>query len=310
MLVGEILSSLIMIFILIVPGIFFRKKEIISVEQSDGISSFVVNLTWPCLVIDAMQMEFSVQILKDSGYMMAIAAVIFAVIIAAAFPLAKLMRMSDRKKYITTFMLLFGNTGFIGLPVTKALYGTESVFFAAILEMINDVLIFTIGIILIQMSAGVKLKLDPKQFLSPGLIGVLIGLALFLTNVQLPELLGGSVKLIGNATTPLTMFLIGHQIGGLKIREIVGDCHVYAVCFLKLLIVPVAVLVILKLWAGDFTLLEKVLILSFAMPVASVSAIFSQQYKGEAAFATKSVLLSTIFSIVTIPVFAIIMEMM
>ena len=60
MLVGEILSSLIMIFILIVPGIFFRKKEIISVEQSDGISSFVVNLTWPCLVIDAMQMEFSV----------------------------------------------------------------------------------------------------------------------------------------------------------------------------------------------------------------------------------------------------------
>ena len=73
---------------------------------------------------------------------------------------------------------------------------------------------------------------------------------------------------------------------------------------------PVAVLVILKLWAGDFTLLEKVLILSFAMPVASVSAIFSQQYKGEASFATKSVLLSTIFSIVTIPVFAIIMEMM
>ena len=82
MVVGEILSSLVMIFILIVPGIFFRKKGLVSVEQSDGISSCVVNLTWPCLVIDAMQMEFSVQILKDSGYMLAIAVVIFAIIIA------------------------------------------------------------------------------------------------------------------------------------------------------------------------------------------------------------------------------------
>lgn len=309
MLVSEILSSLVMIFIMILPGIFFRKRKIISVEQSDAITSIVVNLTWPCLVIDAMQMDFSIEILKDSGYMMAIAMIIFAVIIAAAFPLAKLFKMSPGKKYITAFMLLFGNTGFIGLPVIKALYGGESVFFAAILEMVNDILIFTIGLVLVQMSAGAKLRFDPKQFLSPGLIGVLIGLVLFLADIRLPQMLGGSVELIGNATTPLSMFIIGYQIGGLKIKEIVGDWHVYAVCALKLLVVPVAVLAVLKLLIGDFTLLEKVLILGFAMPVGTVSAIFSQQYRGEVGFATKAVLLSTVFSIITIPIFAIIMEM-
>lgn len=256
-----------------------------------------------------MQIEFSRQILADSIYMLVAAIVIFAVITLLAFAVGKVMKLPERKKYITAFMLLFGNTGFIGIPVIKALYGDESLFFAAILEMINDILIFTVGIILIQLSAGAKLKVDPKQLLSPGLIGVLIGLALFLCNVRLPHMLGGSVELIGNATTPLSMFLIGHQIGGLKIKEIIGDWHVYAVCFLKLLIVPVISLVILKLWAGDFTLLEKVVLLSFAMPAASMSAVFSQQYKGEAAFATKTVLLSTMFSIVTIPIFAIIMEL-
>jgi len=308
MLIGEILSSLIMIFIMIVPGIFFRKKDIISVDQSDGISSVVVNLTWPCLVIDAMQMEYSTEILMDSEYMMVVAIVIIAIIILGALPLTKLMKMPERKRYITAFMLMFGNTGFIGLPVTKALYGTESVFYAAILEMINDILIFTVGIILIQMSAGAKLKLEPKQFLSPGLIGVLIGLVLFLANIQLPEILASPIEMIGSATTPLTMFIIGHQLGGLKIKEIIGDWHVYAVCFIKLLIVPVIVLILLRLWAGDFTLLEKVLILSFAMPAGSVSAIFSQKYRGEVAYATKTVLLSTLFSIATIPIFAIIME--
>ena len=309
MLVWEIVSSLIMIFILIIPGVFFRKKNIISVDQSEGVSSIVVNLTWPCLVIDAMQMEFSIETLKDTGYILAIAVIIFAILIVISFPLAKLMRMPKTKQYVAVFMLLFGNTGFIGIPVIKALYGTDAIFFAAIIELINDVLLFTVGIILIQLSAGANLKVGVKQFLNPGLIGVIIGLILFLLNFRLPGLLGGSIEMIGNATTPLTMFIIGFQLGGLKIKEITGDWQVYVICFVKLCIVPLITLIVVKLWAGDFTLLEKVVILSFGMPAASVSAIFSQQYKGEVAFATKTVLLSTLFSTIMIPVFAIIVEL-
>lgn len=308
-LIWPILNSLIMIFILIVPGLFFRKRGLLTENQNDAISSIVVNLTWPCLVIDAMQIQYSLQTLKDTGYISAMAAIIFAVLILISVPLAKLLRMSKTKQYVTIFMMMFGNTGFIGIPVIKALYGINAIFFAAIVELINDVFLFTLGIVLIQLSAGAQLKINPRQFLNPGLIGVIIGLTLFLLNIQLPELFGGCIEMIGNATTPLTMFVIGFQLGGLKLKEIAGDWKVYAVCFMKLLIVPVAALIVAKLWAGDLTLLEKVLVVSFAMPVASVSAIFSQQYKGEAAFATKTVLLSTVFSIITIPIFAIILEL-
>lgn len=309
MVVSQIISSLIKIFILIVPGVFFRKRNMLTVNQSEAVSSILVNLTWPCLVIDAMQIEFSMQTLKDSGYMFGIALIIFSVFAAISFPLAKLMRMPKGKQYITVFMLLFGNTGFIGIPVIKALYGANALFFAAIVELVNDLLLFTVGIILIELSAGAHLKIGAKNFLSPGLIGVIIGLMLFLLNIQLPGVLGDAVETVGNATTPLTMFVIGFQLGGLKLKEITGDWQVYAVCFIKLMIVPLVTLLIVKLIAGEFTLLEKVLVISFAMPVASVSAIFSQQYKGEAAFATKTVLLSTVFSIISIPIFAIIVEM-
>lgn len=298
-----------MIFLLIVPGLFFRKRRILTENQNEAVSSIVVNLTWPCLVIDAMQVEFSFQTLKNSGYILAVSLVIFAALMLISFPLAKAMKMARTKQYLMVFMLLFGNTGFIGIPVIRALYGTEAIFFAAIIELISDILIFTIGMALIQMSIQVKLKPGIKQFLHPGLIGVLIGLTLFLLDLRLPQLLGGSVEMIGAATTPLTMFVIGYQLGGMKLKEIAGDWQVYVVCFVKLMIAPVITLLIVKLWAGDFTLLEKVLIMSFAMPVGSVSVIFSQQYKGEVAFATKSVLLSTVLSILLIPVFAIIMEL-
>ena len=309
MVISEILTSLVMIFLLIIPGIIFRKKYIISAAQSDGISSLAVNITWPCLVVDAMQMDFSAAVLKDSGYMMAAAMVVFAMTAVVTLVLSKLLRLDNSKRYITAFMLLFGNTGFIGIPVIRALYGTEAVFFAAILEMVNDVVIFTIGMMLIQMSAGAKLRFEPKLFLNPGLIGVIVGLLLFLLDIRLPEVIGGAVEMVGDATTPLTMFLIGYQLGGLKAKEILKDASIYVISFTKLLIVPVLALIVLRVAVGDFSLLEKVLIMSFAMPAGSVSVIFSQQYRGETAFATKTVLLSTLFSIVTIPVFAVMMEM-
>lgn len=309
MVISEILTSLVMIFLLIIPGIIFRKKDIISAAQSDGISSLAVNITWPCLVVDAMQMDFSAAVLKDSGYMMAAAMVVFAMTAVVTLVLSKLLRLDNSKRYITAFMLLFGNTGFIGIPVIRALYGTEAVFFAAILEMVNDVVIFTIGMMLIQMSAGAKLRFEPKLFLNPGLIGVIVGLLLFLLDIRLPEVIGGAVEMVGDATTPLTMFLIGYQLGGLKAKEILKDASIYVISFTKLLIVPVLALIVLRVAVGDFSLLEKVLIMSFAMPAGSVSVIFSQQYRGETAFATKTVLLSTLFSIVTMPVFAVMMEM-
>ena len=240
MVISEILTSLVMIFLLIIPGIIFRKKDIISAAQSDGISSLAVNITWPCLVVDAMQMDFSAAVLKDSGYMMAAAMVVFAMTAVVTLVLSKLLRLDNSKRYITAFMLLFGNTGFIGIPVIRALYGTEAVFFAAILEMVNDVVIFTIGMMLIQMSAGAKLRFEPKLFLNPGLIGVIVGLLLFLLDIRLPEVIGGAVEMVGDATTPLTMFLIGYQLSGLKAKEILKDASIYAVSYTHLTLPTIA----------------------------------------------------------------------
>jgi predicted permease len=256
-----------------------------------------------------MQIPFDSQVMADSARISIVTLVIFAALAILSFPLAKSLRVSKTKQYLIMFMLLFGNTGFIGLPVIKALYGTDALFYAAIVEVINDILLFTVGIMLIQLSAGAKLRMDPKQIISPGLVGVFIGLILFLLNIQLPEVIASPIAMVGNATTPQTMFVIGGQLASLKLKEIAGDWKVYGVIFIRLLVIPLIALAIVRLCMGEFTLLEKVIVISFAMPAAAASAIFSQQYKGEEAFATKSVLMTTVCSILTIPVFAIIMEL-
>lgn len=308
MAIMEVINSLCMIFIMIIPGIIFRKKGLIDSNQSKGISTVVVNLTWPCLVIDAMQVKFSQEIFKRSQYIFVIVLLVFAIAFIVGFLLVKMLKIKREQGGIFAFMLVFANTGFIGIPVINALYGKEAVFYASIIEMVNDIMLFTVGVMLIQLSAGIKTKISFKEFLTPGMIGVVIGYVMFLCNFQLPGFLGHSVNIIGAATTPLTMFVIGIQIGELKIKDLLGNVSIYVMSFVKLLIIPIIALLIMRFIFDDTSLLAKVLIISFAMPVAACTTIFSQQYNADVSFATKGVLLSTVLSVATIPIFVMILK--
>lgn len=309
MVLSSICGSLNSVFMLLIPGMIFRRKDIITDSQSSAINSIIVNLTWPCLVIDAMQLEYSIQMMKDSISMLLICFIVFFGIVILSIPASKLKKMNRTRQFLMCFMLLFGNTGFIGIPVTRALYGENAIFYAAIIELINDVLIFTVGMFLIQKSAGAKLKIEWKELLSPGMIGVILGISLFVLEIQLPKTVGTTIEMIGDATTPLTMFMIGFQIGGLKWKDIINDLQVYSVCIIKLILIPILLILFLRFMKTDFTLLEKTLILSFAMPVGSVSAIFSKQYQSDSEFAAKCVLISTVLCLMTIPIWAILLEM-
>lgn len=304
----EILNSLAMIFIMIIPGFILRKNKMIDEHQTKGLSSVIVNVTWPCLVIDAMQISYSSEIFEGCKYIFFILLIIFIVIFVIAAFVVKAFKIERSQGGILAFMLIFGNTGFIGIPVINALYGKQAVFYASMVEMANDILIFTIGVMLMQISAGLKTKLNFKQFLSPGIFGVLIGFALFLANISLPGFLGKSVSIIGAATTPLSMFVIGSQLGDIKFREITGDRSIYVAGLVKLLIVPALAFFIVRIIFGDVSLLGTVVIMSFAMPAAACTVIFAQQYKGDAKFAAKGVLMTTLFCLITIPVFALLLR--
>ena len=267
----SIINSLAMIFIMILPGYIFRKRSIISVNQIGAVNSIVVNLTWPCLVIDAMQIKFSADTLKDAGYIVIVCFIAFAVIAVLGIPIVKHLKLNKSKQYLVLFMFLQGNTGFIGIPVIKALYGMNALFYAAIVEFAHDIFLFTIGVLLIQMSAGVSLKIRPLDLLSPGLVGVIIGIVLFIMDFKLPDVLGGSIEMIGNATTPLTMFSIGFQLGNIRLKEFFKEWQVYAVLFVKLMIVPAITIIILMILSEEIALLGvRTFFWTISTPVTSV----------------------------------------
>ncbi|HKM28935.1 MAG TPA: AEC family transporter [Anaerovoracaceae bacterium] len=311
MAISEILTALMKIFIIIIPGYILSKKKILNDDQAKGISSIVLNVTWPCLVVASLQMPFSEELLVNSGYIIVAITIIFFAAYLISTLTCKAIKMNKQKAYLFTFMLLFSNTGFMGIPVAGALYGSEGIFYAALRDSLGDIFVFTIGMMLIRKStAAEKAHMNPKELLTPGFFSIVIGIALFLLNIELPNFIGDSLDIIGSATTPLAMLIIGLQLGKVNFKELLGDGKLYLLSALKLIAMPTLILLALHFIIGDLSLFLKLIILEEAMPVATCTVIFTEQYNGDANFAAKGVLLSTVLSIITIPIFAILIEML
>ena len=308
----EIITALTKTFIIILPGFVLKKMGILTREYTQGMSSLITCITYPCLVISAMQMEFSMRVLNNCKYVV----LIFMCVIVTAMLLSKLIarisKLPASRSGMLAFMLVFGNTGFIGLPVLNGLFGSEAVFYGALCDASYDLFMFTIGISLIQSSAAGESKRriseTLKGLINPCFFGVIIGLILYISGTTLPDIIGGPVKSIGSVTSPLAMIIVGSHLADIRFRELFTNKYSYLVCLLKLIVAPAIALVLVRLIIGTGSLLSTVIVIQAAMPVAMCSVIFSEQYKADVSFATKGVLLTTLMCIFTIPLFAVLLQ--
>ncbi|MBQ0079759.1 MAG: AEC family transporter [Eubacterium sp.] len=304
----QIIMSLIKLFLMIIPGYLLGRYNVMDETQSKGISTIIVNVTWPCLIVISLQREFSAQLCINMGILAAVmvSAVVIAFVIARI--LCKGMKLDKAKTYLVTFMLIFGNTGFMGIPVCTVLYGSEGTFYAALIDAVQDIFIFTVGILLIEKSTGKHIGISIKHFLTPGFASVIIGVGLFVARITLPDIVATPMETMGSATGPLAMMVVGFQLGKLNLKDLISDKRLYVMSFVRLLIMPLIFLGVVMLVFPEMNLLAKVIIVEMATPVAACTTIYSQQYDGDVAFATKGVMLSTVLSIVTLSAFAVLVE--
>ena len=137
---------------------------------------------------------------------------------------------------------------------------------------------------------------------------MLIGLLLYVCRITLPPILGEPVDMIGSATSPLAMLVVGAHLARISFKDMFTNKPAYLVCLLKLLTAPAIALILVKLIIGGGTLFGTVIIMEAAMPCAMLSVILSERYHADVEFATKGVMLTTILSLITIPIVAIALQ--
>lgn len=301
------MSSVLVFILLAAPGFFASRRKMLSSVQIDGLSVLLVNFLWPAMVIDAMaSVTINDEIFRMVIYTGGITTVVYVISVVIGFFYLKIRKTPKVLTGMLVFAIAFNNTGLIGMPFIKAVLGSEALFLASIVELVNDIFIFSVGIMFIQSGQGEKMKMDYKSLLSPGFLSVIIGLVIFLFHVNIPSILAEPIGFMSEANTAVAMFLVGAGLGEVSIKALFKEKMAYEISLFRLILIPFILFVILFVFKNNRTLADMVLVVMFGMPSAASTAIFARQYKGDYHLATNCVMLTTLCSIITLPLWLMI----
>ena len=284
------------LFIYMAVGFFCRKVRIFTDEARDKLTDFVVLVTLPCMIFESFHMAFSLETLKQGAASVAIALVMACV----ALLLGKVLynRFPYEEKSILQYGTLVSNSGFAGLPVVSGTYGDEGLFLGSLFIIPTRILMWSAGISLFTRADAKQVV--KKVLLNPGIIAVEVGLVRMVLQLPLPHFVDTAVDNLGACTSPMAMALVGAILADVPLKTVFDPKSFYLVAVRQFLL-PGICLAALKLLQVD-PLTIGVSVALTGMPIGSTTAILAQKYGANAQFASKCVFLSTLTSLVTVPI--------
>lgn len=216
-----------------------------------------------------------------------------------AFPF---FRKGDKSRNaVFQYAAVFGNCGYMGLPLANAVLGTQGVFYCSAVIVSFQICAFTYGIYLMTADKAGKSAFDFKKIiLNPGVVAVLVGLPLYFLNIQLPAVFMQPISSLAQMNTPLAMLIFGTYLAHADFRSMLKEKKIALVCLCKLILMPLLLLGIYLLFGIRGTLLAT-LILTAGAPSANNTVMFAAKYDKDTALAAQTVSAVSILSIVTMP---------
>lgn len=286
-------QNIIMFLYLMIGYLLYRGKLLTSAGSSE-LGKMLLYLVMPVAIIKSYIQDFSQEML--TGFLISFAAA--AVSLLAAIIVSTLFFRS--RSVVRQFGAAFSNAGFIGIPLVQMTLGDGAVFYVASFVAILNLLQWTYGVLIMTKDkSAISIK---KLRTNPILIAFVIGMLLFLLPVSLPGLLSGMVATIASMNAPLAMIVLGAYLAQVPLMELVTDRQTYLCTAVRLLIIPVLTLFLLCLVPGEYRTIRIAVLLAASAPVGSNVAIFAQIYGENYRDAVKDVCLSTLCSILTMPV--------
>ncbi len=294
-----LISQMTSLFILILVGFGAAKLKMIDGRFSQQLSVFVINISSPCLIVSSVLGDIS----PDKNLILpvlGIGCVTYAFFVAVAMLLSRLMSKDRDMQGIYGFMLTFGNVGFIGYPIVASIFGQYAIFYASLLNIPFTILAFSLGKKMIQGGQG-SLDLNWKVFVSPAMIACYVSVLIVVFDIDwLPDLVVTPLTLLGNITVPAALLVIGTSMAQMDLRKIFSGKLVWGVSVLRLLVLPVVIFYLTRLMGFDDDILGINTVLA-AMPVGTYGAMFCLQYGKDESVMVQGILISTLLSIISIP---------
>lgn len=298
-----ILQQMIIIFLLIGTGMFLYRRKMLSESASKDLSSLIVNVTNPALLICSAFSDTPKVSLKELGIAFALYLAIYVILIVSGFLIPRILRVPTKEHYVYKMLSVFGNVGFIGIPLASAVLGTESLIFVSIYNLLFNILIYTYGISTLQKvspTAAENSSFSFKKCINAGTISALVTVIFYLANFDIPVIISSTLEYAGRATTLLSMLVLGISVAKIHLKDIFCNPRLYGFTVLRQILLPIGCILLFRPFVQSDLILHT-LTLMLAVPAANMPLMLSTEMNLNTKTISQGIILTTILSLVTIP---------
>lgn len=289
-----LLKQNIIMFLYLLIGYFLFRKKMVSLQGCGDIGKMLLYVVMPVSILKAYITEFSAERLEGLAVSFAAA----AVLLLLAIVVSRLLFRPEQG--VERFGAAFSNAGFIGIPLVQMTLGGDAVFYVSSFVALLNILQWTYGVLTMTGDrSAVSLK---KVQTNPIVLSFIAGILLFFLPVSLPEVMESVVGTIASMNGPLAMIVLGIYLAQIPLKSLFTDGIVYKCTFVRLVLIPVLSIAVLMLFPEKYRMVKLAVLIAASAPVGSNVAIFAQFYNKDYTRAVKEVCMSTLLSIMVMPV--------
>lgn len=299
-----VLQQMLVLLVMMMIGFFMYRWNWVDDHSCNHLSKLCVNVLNPCIIINGVlgkDRTADGSILYQNIIMMI---VYFVILIILSYPLVKMLRVKLQMQSMYQLMLIFSNVGFMGIPVISSIYGQESIVYIVFYMLGYNFLLYTFGLYMAMKSSGQKVVFSVKRIFNVGVISSIIALIIFALNIQIPSSVGTFFNYMGNAVVPLSMMIIGTSVAQHGNKKFFTDIKIYVFSAVKMLVIPIVAALLLRFVPVN-AMVGGVFILMLAMPVGSIVVMLAKESGADDKECTKGSVVTTLLSILTIPIVSI-----
>lgn len=296
-------QQMLVLFAYMLIGYVGCKKGKIDEAAGSKISWLVVNIATPMMIISTVVNGDG----KIEGNMLLITAVLATLLFLGVLLFAQFIPLVFKDKENAgelKLMTLFSNVGFMGFPLIQAAYGNEALLYGAIFLIPYNILLYTYGVHVVDKKGSKTFNL--KKVLNSGVIACFLAIVIYLTGISVPGFVKSISLGLSNLNAPLSMIVIGISLTKNSLKELFCDLKMLGFAFVKLIIVPVAGILIVKMFVTTDILLAVSMVM-LATPCGALNVMMTEQGGGNYEMVSKGVALTTLLSVITIPIVSMIL---
>lgn len=314
-----VVEQMMIIMILILTGLFLYRKHMLSENTSSQISGLIVNVTNPALLICSAFDDNAKVSLRELGIGMCVFLLAYIVLILSAYLIPWILRIPNNVRYSYRMLTIFGNVGFIGIPLASAVLGTKSLIYVSLSNLIYNILFYTYGLSILKKAAARQHPVEQnsnaatsdirsknsdsifRKLINAGTVSAVVTICLYLSDLKVPEILSSSLTYAGRTTTFLSMLVLGVSVAKMTPKDIFSKPKLYVFILIRQILLPIGFILLLRLFIKE-PLILNTCALMLAVPAGNMPLMLSKQLQVEESTISQGIILTTILSLITIPI--------